>query len=103
MPGASPMAEDMDSVRRLEDAGAAAIVLQSLFEEQIVQDQLTLINFVEGPAQSVVTGQSFYPTPETFRAGLDGYLEQIRKIRETVALLHEPADFASCRSFGALS
>ena len=36
MPGSSPLADDLDSVRRLEDAGAAAIVLRSLFEEQIV-------------------------------------------------------------------
>ena len=36
MPGASPLAHELDTVRRLEDAGAAAIVMHSLFEEQIV-------------------------------------------------------------------
>ena len=40
MPGASPLADDMDMVRRLEDAGAAAIVMRSLFEEQIRGEQL---------------------------------------------------------------
>ena len=40
MPGASPLADDLDTVRRLEDAGAAAIVMHSLFEEQIVGEQL---------------------------------------------------------------
>src|SRR4029434_10088496 len=39
MPGASPMADDLDTVRRLEDAGAAAIVLRSLFEEQIAYEE----------------------------------------------------------------
>ena len=42
MPGASPMADSLDTVRRLEDAGAAAIVMRSLFEEQIVGEQMGL-------------------------------------------------------------
>jgi len=40
MPGASPLADDLGSVRRLEDAGASAIVLRSLFEEQITRERL---------------------------------------------------------------
>ena len=40
VPGASPLAADLDSVKRLEDAGAAAIVLPSLFEEQITREQM---------------------------------------------------------------
>ena len=41
MPGASPLVDDLDTVRKLEDAGAAAIVMRSLFEEQIVREQVS--------------------------------------------------------------
>ncbi|MBE3112725.1 MAG: hypothetical protein IMZ46_19810 [Acidobacteria bacterium] len=47
MPGASPMADQMDWVRRLEDAGAAAVVLRSLFEEQITYEQQGMIHHME--------------------------------------------------------
>ncbi|MGB3565463.1 MAG: dihydroorotate dehydrogenase-like protein, partial [Thermoanaerobaculia bacterium] len=52
MPGASPMVEDMDTVRRLEDGGAAAIVMNSLFEEQIVHEQVATAASLDGPADS---------------------------------------------------
>jgi dihydroorotate dehydrogenase (fumarate) len=52
MPGASPMADDLDTVKRLEEAGAAAIVMHSLFEEQIVQEQLVGLHHMEMHAES---------------------------------------------------
>lgn len=64
MPGASPMAESIDFVRRLEDAGAAAIVMPSLFEEQLA-----------GGSGS---------GPEVFEIGPEEYLERLRRIRECV-------------------
>jgi len=65
MPGASPLADTMDSVRRLEDAGASAIVMRSLFEEQILQERFGSSGFVFGP---------------------DRYLDQLRHIKTCVSI-----------------
>ena len=64
--GASPMAQDLDLVRRLEDAGAAAIVMNSLFEEQIVHEQVSTMSFMEDPANSFAEALSYLPEPQAF-------------------------------------
>jgi dihydroorotate dehydrogenase (fumarate) len=69
MPGASPLADDLDMVRRLEDAGTAAVVMRSLFEEQITHE-------AEAPAH--------FPSPRDYAFAPDGYLEQIRRIKAAV-------------------
>ncbi|MBZ0113004.1 MAG: dihydroorotate dehydrogenase-like protein [Thermoanaerobaculia bacterium] len=86
MPGASPLAEDLDSVRRLEDAGAAAIVLNSLFEERILQEQEATHRAMDLPAQSFAEALSYFPDPLGFELGAEHYLEQIRRIRAAVAV-----------------
>lgn len=65
MPGASPLTDTLDSVRRLEDAGASAIVMRSLFEEQILRGRFGSSGFTFGP---------------------DTYLEQLRRIKSSVSL-----------------
>ena len=52
MPGASPLVDDMDTVLRLEDAGAAAIVMHSLFEEQILRDRYGFAHVTESHGES---------------------------------------------------
>ncbi|HEV8267272.1 MAG TPA: dihydroorotate dehydrogenase-like protein, partial [Thermoanaerobaculia bacterium] len=85
MAGASPMVDDLDSVRRLEDAGSAAIVMHSLFEEQITrEDQGSLQR--EEHDESFAEALSFWPAPSEFALGPDQYLEQIRRIKSTVAV-----------------
>jgi len=84
MPGASPLVDDLDTVRRLEDAGAAAIVLHSLFEEQIELEQQGTFAAMERPAESFPEALSYFPKRSDFRLGPDQYLEQIRRIREAV-------------------
>ncbi|HVN84160.1 MAG TPA: dihydroorotate dehydrogenase-like protein [Candidatus Binatia bacterium] len=86
MPGASPLVDDLDTVRRLEDAGAAAIVMHSLFEEQIEQEQLGFVDYVEAHAESQAEALSYFPHPDEFALGPDRYLEQIRRIKERVAV-----------------
>jgi dihydroorotate dehydrogenase (fumarate) len=86
MPGASPMVDNLDLVRRLEDAGAAAIVMHSLFEEQIVREQLTTIHHMEIHADSHVEALSYFPRPSEFVLGPDQYLEQVTRIKDTVDL-----------------
>ncbi|MDR7544676.1 MAG: dihydroorotate dehydrogenase-like protein [Armatimonadota bacterium] len=86
MPGASPMVDDLDTVRRLEDAGAAAIVMHSLFEEQIVQEQLATIHHMEAHAESFAEAVSYFPRPAEFTLGPEQYLAQIERIKRTVRI-----------------
>jgi len=84
MPGASPMVDDLDLVRRLEDAGAAAIVMHSLFEEQITLEQVATFAHTETHRNSFGEALSFFPSPDSFALGPDAYLNQIRRIKEAV-------------------
>ena len=84
MPGASPMVDDLDTVKRLEDAGASAIVMHSLFEEQISREQVTAFRHTESHEQSFAEALSFFPTSDVFALGPHEYLEQLRRIKEAV-------------------
>ncbi|TVR50519.1 MAG: dihydroorotate dehydrogenase-like protein [Puniceicoccaceae bacterium] len=86
MPGASPLVDDLDVVRRLEDAGASAIVMHSLFEEQIVKDELAAAFHRESHEESFAEATSYLPWQEDFALGPDQYLEQIRRLKEAVAI-----------------
>jgi dihydroorotate dehydrogenase (fumarate) len=85
MPGASPLVDDLDTVRKLEDAGAAAIVLHSLFEEQIEREQATLYA-AEEHAYAFAEALTYAPRRDEFALGPDQYLEQVRRIRDAVAV-----------------
>jgi dihydroorotate dehydrogenase (fumarate) len=82
--GASPMVDDLSMVKRLEDAGASAVVMHSLFEEQLVREQIATFSFVDGPSEAFAEAITYFPTPEHFVLGPDDYLNQIRKIHEQV-------------------
>jgi len=84
--GASPLADDLDDVRRLEDAGASCIVLRSLFEEQITREKYGTVYSLEigDPADTEII--SCFPKAHEFVLGPDEYLEHIRRIKETVGI-----------------
>jgi dihydroorotate dehydrogenase (fumarate) len=82
--GASPMVDELDTVKRLEDAGCAAIVMHSLFEEQITREQLGTILDMEQHAESFAEALSYFPQPQEYRLGPEAYLEQIRRIKGAV-------------------
>ncbi len=84
MPGASPMVDDLDTVRRLEDAGASAIVMHSLFEEQITREELGTLHELEVHSGSFAEALTYFPDPKDFVLGPEQYLNQIRKIKEAV-------------------
>jgi len=86
MPGASPLADSLDVVRRLEDAGASAIVMRSLFEEQITREMTGNVYAVESHAESFAEAVSYFPTPSEFSLGPDEYLDQLRCIVEAVRI-----------------
>jgi dihydroorotate dehydrogenase (fumarate) len=81
---ASPFTKKADGFRRLEDSGVAAIVMHSLFEEQIARESLELDFFLNRGAESSSEAVSYYPNIETYNMGPDPYLELIRKARESV-------------------
>ncbi|NBB83235.1 MAG: dihydroorotate dehydrogenase-like protein [Alphaproteobacteria bacterium] len=86
MPGASPMPDDLDTVRQLEDAGAAAIVMHSLFEEQLVGEQLSAYSATEPHAESFGEALSYLPEPDEFHLGPEEYLDHVRRAKEAVGV-----------------
>jgi len=86
MAGASPMVDDMGMVKRLEDAGASAIVMHSLFEEQITREELGTIMDMQLSSNSSAEALSYFPSPDEFRLGPEKYLEQIRRIKAAVSV-----------------
>lgn len=86
MAGASPMVDDMGMVKRLEDAGASAIVMHSLFEEQITREEQGTIMDMQLSANASAEALSYFPQPDDFRLGPEKYLEQIRRIKDAVSV-----------------
>lgn len=85
MPGAGPLTDTLDGVRKLEDAGAAAIVLRSLFEEQIVSEELATSRSTEGHEYSHPEALSYFPSLDKFVLGPDDYLEHIGNVKKAVS------------------
>ncbi|MGD0091042.1 MAG: dihydroorotate dehydrogenase-like protein [Planctomycetota bacterium] len=86
MPGSSPLADDLDTVKRLEDAGAPAIVMHSLFQEQIEREALGTLRAVEAAAEMNPEAPEYFPLAHEFSLGPDPYLEHIRKLRRAVKI-----------------
>lgn len=84
MAGASPLVDDLGMVRRLEDAGSAAIVMHSLYEEQITGEALAVRRFLEESAEASPEARSYFPALPPFALGPDEYLEQLWRIRQAV-------------------
>jgi dihydroorotate dehydrogenase (fumarate) len=84
MAGASPLVDDIDAVLRMQDAGAAAIVMHSLFEEQITQEQMLDFLETEVPSESYAEATSYFPTPTEYALGPERYLEQVAAIKQEV-------------------
>jgi len=84
VPSASPLSQEIDSIRRMEDAGASAVVLYSLFEEQLRQERLELDHHLTAGTDSFPESLSFFPQSEDFRLGPEGYLKHIRNAKAAV-------------------
>src|SRR5690242_18917385 len=83
---ASPLSQDLDGIRYLEDSGASAVLLYSLFEEQIRQESAELDHHLSAGTESFAESLSYIPRPGEFRLGPDGYLNHIRKANEGVRI-----------------
>lgn len=84
VPSASPLSKTIDKVKKLEDAGASAIVMWSLFEEEIESEQLELHYRTSVYAESYAEALNYFPEFKEYKIGPDYYLEQLRKIKEAV-------------------
>ncbi|MGM0505721.1 MAG: dihydroorotate dehydrogenase-like protein [Bacteroidota bacterium] len=87
VPSASPLSNDADVVKRLEDAGAAAVVMYSLFEEQITRENLALDHFLTTSTDSFAEALSYFPEPRAYHnLHAEDYLEHIQKLKRTVEI-----------------
>lgn len=87
VPSASPLSHTLDSMRRLEDAGASAIVMYSLFEEQIVQESAELNHYLSYGTESFAEALSYFPQAEDYNLGPEEYLDLLHKAKTS---LHIP-------------
>lgn len=83
--GASPLTDDLGLVRELEDHGAAALVLRSMFEEEITGEQMSAFLHAESHAESFAEATSYAPEPEA-AFGPEEYLEHLRRVKEAVRI-----------------
>jgi dihydroorotate dehydrogenase (fumarate) len=86
VPGASPLADDLDTVRRLEDAGAPAIVLRSLFAEQIARERVAAFLHLDRHGESFAEALSFFPSPDRFVMGPEEYLAHLGRVKAAVGV-----------------
>ena len=84
VPSASPLSRTLDGIKRLEDAGAAAIVMYSLFEEQIHHEAAELEHYLSYGTQSFAEALSYFPETAEYNLGPEEYIEHIRKAKEAV-------------------
>ena len=81
---ASPLSRDLGGMRRLEDSGLSAIVMYSLFEEQINHESLAIDHYLEFGADSHGDAMSYFPNLDSYNVGPDEYLKLISKAKESV-------------------
>lgn len=84
--GASPLVDNLDRVREIEDNGAAAIVMHSLFEEQILLDSLSEETYIEGNQESFAEAISYFPNASSFALNPETYLIRLQKIKSMVSM-----------------
>jgi dihydroorotate dehydrogenase (fumarate) len=83
---ASPLSQQLDNIKKMEDAGAAAIVLHSLFEEQLRQDNLELQASLDRGTQSFAEALSYFPEESDYKLGPEQYLEHIQRAKKAVKI-----------------
>lgn len=84
VPSASPLTQHIDSVKALEDAGAAAVVCHSLFEEQITHESGELDHYLSYGTESYAEATTYFPEPDDFKLGPVEYLDHIADLKKAV-------------------
>src|SRR6202158_5041710 len=83
---ASPLSRDVEGICRLEEAGASAVVLYSLFEEQLRQEEADLDYHLAAGTESFAESLTYFPQASEFHTGPEGYLDHIRKAKAAVGI-----------------
>jgi dihydroorotate dehydrogenase (fumarate) len=83
---ASPLSREVDGICRMEEAGASAVVLYSLFEEQLHQEEADLNYHLAAGTESYAESLTYFPQASEFHTGPEGYLEHIRKAKASVGI-----------------
>lgn len=86
VPSSSPLMRHLDNIKKMEDAGAAAVVLHSLFEEQIMSESQKLDFILSYGTDSFPEALTYFPDVRSYNLGPDGYLEHIRRTKEAVSI-----------------
>jgi len=84
VPSASPLSENVDNIKRMEDAGAAAVVFHSLFEEQLRLDHHELHYYLDQGENVSAEALDFFPRPPAFQVGPETYVENIARAKAAV-------------------
>jgi dihydroorotate dehydrogenase (fumarate) len=86
VPSASPLSENLDNVKRMQDAGAAAVVLNSLFEEQIREERQEMNFHLEHGTESYPEALSYFPEPAQLFVGPEAYLKHVSKVKQALRI-----------------
>lgn len=84
VPSASPLSQSVDTVKAMEDAGAAAVVVYSLFEEQITHESGELDHYLSVGTNSFAEAQTYFPEQDEFHLGPYQYLDHIASLKKAV-------------------
>ena len=84
VPSASPLSRDLDMAKRLEDAGAAALVMYSLFEEEVIAEEEQLTGLMDFQGLGHGEADTYLPLHPDYKTGLDEYLEQLESLKEAL-------------------
>jgi dihydroorotate dehydrogenase (fumarate) len=101
--GASPFCDSVQTARELQDAGAAAVVMRSLFEEQIEAEIRALAHQVESPSDSYAEATSYFPNFSEYQLAPDQYLRQIEALKGRSRSRSSPRSTAPGRAGGSTS
>ena len=86
VPSASPLSKDLDSIKIMAESGAGAIVMHSLFEEQINANSLELDHFLSSGTESFSEALDYFPEMDSYSIGPESYLDHIRQIKRAVGI-----------------
>ena len=86
IPSAGPFSERLGNLRKMEDAGAGAVVLHSLFMEQLEREARTLDHYLDRGTESFAESLTYFPAPQEYRLGPDEYMEHVRQAKKAVGI-----------------
>jgi dihydroorotate dehydrogenase (fumarate) len=86
VPSSSPLSKHLDTARQLEDAGASALVMHSLFEEKIEEEDANLARFIHQQSLGHGEADSFHPIPDNYKSYEESYLEHLESLKSSLEI-----------------